>query len=54
MPTADILNNREDRKEMKEGSTYSDTINSANEIKARGAKIIGISDRNNDVYDYWN
>ena len=34
-------------------STYSDTINSANEIKARGAKIIGISDRNNDVYDYW-
>ena len=34
-------------------STYSDTINSANEIKARGAKIIGISDRNNDIYDYW-
>jgi hypothetical protein len=26
MPTADILNNREARKEMKEGSTYSDTI----------------------------
>ncbi len=34
-------------------STYTDTINSANEIKARGAKIIGISDRNNDIYDYW-
>ena len=34
-------------------STYTDTINSANEIKARGAKIIGISDKNNDIYDYW-
>ena len=34
-------------------STYNDTLNSANEIKARGAKIIGISDRKNDVYDHW-
>ena len=34
-------------------STYTDTINSANEIKARGAKIIGISDKESDVYDYW-
>ena len=34
-------------------STYKDTLNSANEIKARGAKIIGISDKKNDVYDYW-
>jgi len=34
-------------------STYSDTMNSANEIKARGAKIIGISDKESDVYDYW-
>ncbi len=34
-------------------STYSDTITSANEIKTRGAKIIGISDKNNDVYDHW-
>jgi len=34
-------------------STYSDTLNSANEIKARGAKIIGISDKESDVYDYW-
>ena len=34
-------------------STYTDTVNSANEIKARGAKIIGISDKNNDIYDYW-
>ena len=34
-------------------STYTDTITSANEIKSRGAKIIGISDKNSDVYDYW-
>ena len=34
-------------------STYSDTMNSANEIKARGAKIIGISDKESDIYDYW-
>jgi len=34
-------------------STYSDTLTSANEIKARGAKIIGISDKKSDIYDYW-
>ena len=34
-------------------STYSDTLTSAREIKARGAKIIGISDLKSDVYDYW-
>ncbi|MFQ5496403.1 MAG: glutamine--fructose-6-phosphate transaminase (isomerizing) [Nitrosopumilus sp.] len=34
-------------------STYSDTLTSAREIKARGAKIIGISDIESDVYDYW-
>jgi glucosamine--fructose-6-phosphate aminotransferase (isomerizing) len=34
-------------------STYTDTLSSAHEIKARGAKIIGISDKPNDVYDYW-
>lgn len=34
-------------------STYSDTLTSAREIKARGAKIIGISDKPSDVYDYW-
>ena len=34
-------------------STYSDTLISAREIKARGAKIIGISDIESDVYDYW-
>jgi len=34
-------------------STYTDTLASAHEIKARGAKILGISDRPNEVYDYW-
>ncbi len=34
-------------------STYSDTLTSAREIKARGAKIIGISDKESDVYDHW-
>ena len=34
-------------------STYNDTLTSAREIKARGAKIIGISDIESDVYDYW-
>ena len=36
-----------------EDSTYQDTLNSANEIKARGAKIIGISNKKNSAYDYW-
>ena len=34
-------------------STYSDTLTSAREIKARGAKIIGVSDIESDLYDYW-
>jgi glucosamine--fructose-6-phosphate aminotransferase (isomerizing) len=34
-------------------STYQDTITSAREIKARGAKIIGISDKESDAYDFW-
>ena len=34
-------------------STYNDTLTSVREIKARGAKIIGISDKPSDVYDYW-
>ncbi len=36
-----------------EDSTYQDTLTSAREIKARGAKIIGISDKNSDAYDFW-
>lgn len=34
-------------------STYADTLASAHEIKARSAKILGISDKPNEVYDYW-
>ena len=34
-------------------STYSDTLTSAREIKARGAKIIGVSDIKSDIYDHW-
>jgi glutamine---fructose-6-phosphate transaminase (isomerizing) len=33
--------------------TFNDTISNAHEIKARGATIIGISNRKDDVYDYW-
>jgi len=33
--------------------TYRDTISNAIEMKSRGAKIIGISSTNNEVYDYW-
>ena len=34
-------------------STFNDTISNAHEIKARGATVVGISDRKDDVYDYW-
>ena len=34
-------------------STFDDTISNAHEIKARGATVIGISDRNDSIYDYW-
>jgi len=34
-------------------STYDDTLTSAREIRARGAKIIGISNKSSDVYDHW-
>jgi len=36
-----------------EDSTYGDTLTNAREIKARGAKIIGISNRESSVYDHW-
>lgn len=32
-------------------NTYRDTLSSAHEVKARGAKIIGISNVSNDIYD---
>ena len=34
-------------------STHSDNISNASEIKSRGAKIIGVSNENNPIYDYW-
>lgn len=33
--------------------TYQDVISSSNEIKSRGAYIIGISNKQNDIYDYF-
>jgi glucosamine--fructose-6-phosphate aminotransferase (isomerizing) len=33
--------------------TYQDIVSSAHEIKSRGAKIIGISNKNNIVYDHY-
>jgi glutamine---fructose-6-phosphate transaminase (isomerizing) len=34
-------------------ATFNDTLSSAQEIKARGATVIGISDKRNEVYDYF-
>lgn len=34
-------------------STYGDMLLGAQEARARGARIIGISDRPSDVYDHW-
>jgi glutamine---fructose-6-phosphate transaminase (isomerizing) len=34
-------------------TTYHDTISNAHEIKARGAVIVGISDKKDDVYDHY-
>jgi glutamine---fructose-6-phosphate transaminase (isomerizing) len=34
-------------------STYLDTLSSAHEIKARKAKVIGISDKDSEIYDHW-
>ena len=33
--------------------TYSETLSNAIEAKARGAKIIAVSDNDNEIYDYW-
>lgn len=33
--------------------TYADTLASAHEMKARGARIVGISDKSNELYDHW-
>lgn len=34
-----------------EDETYEDTLSAAHEVKARGAYVIGVSSRKNDVYD---
>lgn len=34
-------------------STYADNLSNASEIKSRGAKIIGLSNECDPVYDYW-
>ena len=36
-----------------DGSTYADNLSNISEIKSRGAKIIGVSDEFNQIYDYW-
>jgi len=36
-----------------EDETYHNILNSIHEMKSRGAKIIGISNKNNDLYDYF-
>ncbi|HEX2486988.1 MAG TPA: isomerizing glutamine--fructose-6-phosphate transaminase, partial [Nitrososphaeraceae archaeon] len=36
-----------------EDETYYDTLHSIHEMKSRGAKIIGISNKRNDIYDYF-
>ncbi|HVX03462.1 MAG TPA: glutamine--fructose-6-phosphate transaminase (isomerizing) [Nitrososphaera sp.] len=34
-------------------NTFMDTLSNAHEMKARGATIVGVSDQNNELYDYW-
>ena len=34
-------------------SVYADNLSNASEIKSRGAKIIGVSNENDPIYDYW-
>jgi glucosamine--fructose-6-phosphate aminotransferase (isomerizing) len=33
--------------------TYSDTLSNAMETKARGAFVIGLSDKDNEIFDEW-
>ncbi|MGA2159308.1 MAG: glutamine--fructose-6-phosphate transaminase (isomerizing), partial [Dehalococcoidia bacterium] len=33
--------------------TYAETLSNAIEAKSRGAKIIAVSDRDNEIYDHW-
>jgi glucosamine--fructose-6-phosphate aminotransferase (isomerizing) len=34
-------------------NTYEETLHNIHEIKARGATVIGISDKKHDIYDHW-
>ncbi|HEX7031624.1 MAG TPA: glutamine--fructose-6-phosphate transaminase (isomerizing) [Nitrososphaera sp.] len=34
-------------------NTYEETLHNIHEIKARGATVIGVSDRNSELYDHW-
>ena len=34
-------------------TTFNDTLSNAHEIRARGAIVIGISDKGNEVYDHF-
>ena len=36
-----------------EDNTHQNNISNIQEVKARGAKIIGISNKHNDLYDHW-
>jgi len=36
-----------------EDNTYQNNLSNIQEVKARGAKIIGISNKNHDLYDHW-
>jgi glucosamine--fructose-6-phosphate aminotransferase (isomerizing) len=33
--------------------TYGETLSNAMEAKSMGARIIGVSDQNNEIYDHW-
>jgi glucosamine--fructose-6-phosphate aminotransferase (isomerizing) len=36
-----------------EDNTHQNNLSNIQEVKARGAKIIGISNKNHEVYDHW-
>ena len=36
-----------------DASSFADNLSNASEIKSRGAKVIGLSNENNSIYDYW-
>ena len=36
-----------------EDNTYQDNLSNIQEVKARGAKIIGLSNKHHDLYDHW-